>query len=178
MEEQHNDGVLLEQDTMPHADQEPREPVEPVKEVEDEPAKAKEIVVNKESEVEEVKPQMNQVKFADSLILTSYKLPQPKKEKKEQPKKPVSILKPTASKAASPVEQEVPKASAAPQKVTPVVERKVPEKLSPQVKPLLVKPAQKVVEEKEGKEEEKPPGGEAKMVEERTEEAPKLEPEM
>ena len=172
VEEEGNDGCISEQDVVPQSDQQPEETVEPVKEVEDEPPK--EVVINEESKVEELKPQMNQVKFADSLVLTSYKTPQPKKEKKEQPKRPVSILKPAVTKTESPSpEQKITKVSSPDpvKKVTPVVERKVPEKL-PQAKPLL-KSLQEVGEKTEEKQEEKPLENEVKVAEERTEEPPK-----
>ena len=172
VEEEGNDEGTSEQDVVPQSDQQPEEPVKPVKEVEDEPPK--EVVINEESKVEELKPQMNQVKFADSLVLTSYKSPQPKKEKKEQPKRPVSILKPAVTKTESPSpEQKVTKVSSPDpvKKVTPAVERKVPEKL-PQVKPLL-KSVQEVGEKTEEKQEEKPLENEVKVAEERTEEPPK-----
>ena len=168
-EEDQNDGGTSEQDVVPQSDQQPEEPVN---EVEDEPPK--EVIINEESKGEELKPQMNQVKFADSLVLTSYKSPQPKKEKKEQPKRPVSILKPAVTKTESPSpEQKVTKVSSPDpmKKVTPVVERKVPEKL-PQAKPVL-KSVQEVGEKTEKKQEEKPLENEVKVAGERTEEPPK-----
>jgi len=173
-----NDGGLFKQDEVPQPDQEPGELVEPIKEVEVEPPK--EAVIDRRSGVEMLKPQTNQVKFADSLILTSYKSPQPKKEKKEQPTKPTSILKPSVSKAMSPSPgHEVPKVSAVPEKkVSPAVERKVPDKPLRQVKPSPVKPSQEDDGKTEEKEEETPPTAEAKMAEERTQEPPKLEPEI
>ena len=82
VEEEQNKNVPEEQEIIPQTTQDPGEPVEPVNEVEDRPPKKD--VEDKDCEVEETKPQMNQVKFADSLILTSYKPPPPKKEKKEQ----------------------------------------------------------------------------------------------
>lgn len=170
--EEENDGGTLEQDVVPQSNQQPEEPEEPVNEVEDETSK--EVIINEESKVEELKPQMNQVKFADSLVLTSYKSPQPKKEKKAQPKRPVSILKPTVTKTESPSpEQKVTKVSSPGpmKKVTPVVERKVPEKL-PQAKPVL-KSVQEVGEKTEKKQGEKPLENEVKVAEERTEEPPK-----
>ena len=124
---------------------------------------------------------MNQVKFADSLILTSYKPPPPKKEKKEQPKKPVSILKPAASKVESPSnEHEAPKVTPvhSPVKKDSPVQRKVPDKPLRLVKPLPVKPEGEVKENTVSIEEEKAPVEETKVVEERTEEPPKLEPEV
>ena len=176
-EEEQNDRGSSEQDVVPQSDQQLEEPGEPVKEVEDEPPKE---AVNEGSKVEELKPQMNQVKFADSLVLTSYKSPQPKKERKEQPKRPVSILKPAVTKTESPTpEQKVPKVSLPdPQKkVTPVVGRKVPENL-PQVKPLLKSVQGVGGKTAEEKQEEKPLDNEIKVAEERTEESPKLEPDV
>lgn len=168
-----------EQDVVPQVNQEPQvpmepvEPVEPVKRVLDEPPK--ELVVTKERKVEEVKPQINQVKFADSLVLTSYKSPQPKKEEKEQPVKPVSILKPAVTKVETPSPEL--KAPSAPEKnVTPVVERKVPDKLL-KVKP-PVKPVKEAGGKAEKKEEEKSPESELKVAQENMEEPPKLEPDV
>lgn len=181
VEEEQNKNVPEEQEIIPQPTQdpgEPVEPVEPVNEVEDGPPKKD--VEDKDCEVEETKPQMNQVKFADSLILTSYKPPPPKKEKKEQPKKPVSILKPAASKVESPSnEPEAPKVQVlSPLKKDSPVKRKVPDKPLRLVKPLPVKPEGEVKEKTVSIEEEKAPVEETKVVEERTEEPPKLEPEV
>lgn len=181
VEEEQNKNVPEEQEIIPQPTQdpgEPVEPVEPVNEVEDGPPKKD--VEDKDCEGEETKPQMNQVKFADSLILTSYKPPPPKKEKKEHPKKPVSILKPAASKVESPSnEPEAPKAPVlSPLKKDLPVQRKVPDKPLRLVKPLSVKPEGQVKEKTVSIEEEKAPVEETKVVEERTEEPPKLEPEV
>ena len=182
VEEEQNKNVLEEKDIMPQPTQDPGEPVEPaepVNEVEDVPPKKE----DKDCEVEETKPQMNQVKFADSLILTSYKPPPPKKEKKEQPKKPTSILKPAASKVESPSnEPEAPKVPVLSplKKDSPVQRIKVPDKPLRLVKPLPVKPEGEVKEKAVSIEEEKAPAPveETKAAEERTEEPPKLEPEV
>ena len=179
VEEEQNKNVPEKQEIIPQPTQDPGEPVEPVNEVEDGPPKKD--VEDKDCEVEETKPQMNQVKFADSLILTSYKPPPPKKEKKEQPKKPVSILKPAASKVESPSnEHEAPKVTPvhSPVKKDSPVQRKVPDKPLRLVKPLPVKPEGEVKEKTVSIEEEKAPVEETKVVEERTEEPPKLEPEV
>lgn len=179
VEEEQNKNVPEKQEIIPQPTQDPGEPVEPVNEVEDGPPKKD--VEDKDCEVEETKPQMNQVKFADSLILTSYKPPPPKKEKKEQPKKPVSILKPAASKVESPSnEHEAPKVTPvhSPVKKDSPVQHKVPDKPLRLVKPLPVKPEGEVKEKTVSIEEEKAPVEETKVVEERTEEPPKLEPEV
>lgn len=178
VEEEQNKNVPEEQGIIPQPTQDPGEPVEPVNEVEDGPPKND--VEDKDCEVEETKPQMNQVKFADSLILTSYKPPPLKKEKKEQPKKPVSILKPAASKVESPSnEPEAPKVPVlSPLKKDSPVHRKVPDKPLRLVKPLPVKPEGEVKEKTVSTEEEKALVEETKVVEEKTEEPPKLEPEV
>lgn len=179
VEEEQNKNVPEEQEIIPQPTQDPGDPLEPVNEVEDGPPKKD--VEDKDCEVEETKPQMNQVKFADSLILTSYKPPPPKKEKKEQPKKPVSILKPAASKVESPSnEPEAPKVTPvhSPLKKDSPVQHKVPDKPLRLVKPLPVKPEGEVKEKTVSIEEEKAPVEETKVVEERTEEPPKLEPEV
>ena len=178
VEEEQNKNVPEKQEIIPQPTQDPGEPVEPVNEVEDGPPKKD--VEDKDCEVEETKPQMNQVKFADSLILTSYKPPPLKKEKKEQPKKPVSILKPAASKVESPSnEPEAPKVPVlSPLKKDSPVQRKVPDKPLRLVKPLPVKPEGEVKEKTVSTEEEKALVEETKVVEEKAEEPPKLEPEV
>ena len=175
-EEEENVDDTHEQNVVPEPAEEPvHVVVEPVKEEEEKPGLEE---VPKKSEVEELKMQTHQVKFSDSLILTSFKSPPPKEEKKEQP--PIKpILKPVTSKTESlPPGREEPKVTPTPQKrVTPAVEFKVAGK-PPLVKPSPVVPV-KVVDgvKTEKKEEEKPPE-EAKIAEEKTQEPPKLEPEM
>ena len=171
-EEEETVNDTKEQNVAPEPAEEPvHVEVGPVKEVEEKPAPDE---VPEKSEVEEPKMQTHQVKFSDSLILTSFKSPPPTEEKKEQP--PIKpILKPVASKTESlPPKHEEPKVTQAPQKrVTPALERKVVGK-----PPLVKPPPVKVVDEMktEEKEEEKQPD-EAKMAEEKTQEPPKLEPE-
>lgn len=148
------------------------------KEVENEPVAQKLNDVPQKTEVEMPKPQTHQVKFSDSLILTSFKSPPSKEEEKEQVIKP--ILKPTVSKAESPtLKREEPKVASATQKrTTPLLERKVVEK-PPLLKPPPVAPVQPVEEMKtEENNEEKRPEEEEKVAEERVEVAPKLEPEV
>ena len=148
------------------------------KEVDNEPVAQKLNDVPKKTEVEMPKPQTHQVKFSDSLILTSFKSPPSKEEGKEQVIKP--ILKPTVSKAESPtLKHEEPKVASATQKrTTPLLERKVVEK-PPLLKPPPVAPVQPVEEIKtEEKNEEKRSEEEEKVAEEREEVAPKLEPEV
>lgn len=132
--------------------------------------------VPKKSEVQELKMQTHQVKFSDSLILTSFKSPPPKEEKREQlPIKP--ILKPATSKIESlPLRPEESKVIPTPQKrVTPAVERK---DAPPLVKPLPMMPVKVVDDIKTEKKDEKKQSEEAKMAEEKTQEPPKLEPEI
>lgn len=148
------------------------------KEVENEPVAQKLDDVPQKTEVEMPKPQTHQVKFSDSLILTSFKSPPSKEEGKEQVIKP--ILKPTVSKVESPtLKREEPKVASATQKrTTPLLERKVVEK-PPLLKPPPVAPVQPVEEMKtEEKSEEKRSEEEEKVAEEREEVAPKLEPEV
>lgn len=175
-EEEENLDDTQEQNVAPEPAAEPvHVEVEPVKEVEEKPAPEE---VPKKSEVEEPKMQTHQVKFSDSLILTSFKSPPPKEEKKEQP--PIKpILKPAASKTESPPPKgEELKVTPAPLKrVTPVLEHKVADK-PPLVKPPPVVPVKVVDDIKTEEKEEKKQPEEAKMAEEKTEEPPKLEPEM
>ena len=164
---------VQEQDVVPEPAEEPvHVEVEPEKEVEDEPVPKE---VPQKTEAETPKPQTHQVKFSESLILTSFKSPPPKEEKKEQVIKP--ILKPAVSKAESPTAKHEEKVAPATQKrVTPVLERKVADR-PPLVKPPPVVPVQ--VAEKvqtEEKDEQKKPEEEARMAEERA--PPKLEPEV
>lgn len=162
-----SDQRPLEEDIVPELDHEIRDPVVPVTEVEEE--LPKEVSVNNQSKVEEVKPQVNQVKFADSFILTSYK-PQSKKEKKEQPVRPVSILKPTLAKPEEKVSVPVPQKKAA-----FIVERELPGDLSKVRKPLV-----KAVNDETGKNpevnKEEEPKTKVQYEEEREEEPPKVEP--
>lgn len=185
-EEEENVDDTQEQNIVPEPAEEPvHVEVEPVEEEEEELEEEEEEEekrgleeVPKKSEVEELKMQTHQVKFSDSLILTSFKSPPPKEQKKDQP--PIKpILKPTTSKTESlPPGHEEPKVTPTPQKrVTPAVEFKVAGK-PPLVKPSPVVPVKVVDDVKtEKKEEEKPPE-EAKIAEEKTQEPPKLEPEM
>lgn len=172
VEEEHFDNVPGE-NVVPQPYEEPVE-VEPAKEVEDEPASKE---VPKKSEVEEPKPQTHQVKFSESLVLTSFKSPSPKEERKEQAIKP--ILKPAVSKTESPPpKREEPKVSLPPQKrAAPVLEQKVVAK--PPLRVVKPPPVVPVVEDVRAEEKkEKQPEEEAKAAEERTEEPPKLEPEV
>lgn len=179
-EEEENVDDTQEQNIVPEFAEEPvHVEVEPVKEVETEKEeKLGPEDVPKKSDVEELTMQMHQVKFSDSLILTSFKSPPPKEEKKEQlPLKP--ILKPATNKTESLLpRRDDPKVTPTPQKrVTPAVERKVAG-TPPLVKPSPAMPVKVVDDIKtEKKEEEKQPE-EAKMAEEKTQEPPKLEPEM
>ena len=164
-----------EQNVVPEPAEEPEHvELEPLKDEEQKPFPEE---VPKKSEVEEPKMQTHQVKFSDSLILTSFKSPPPKDEKKEQaPIKP--ILKPATSKTESlPPKHDEPKAIPAPQKkVTPVLEHKVESK-PPLVKPPPVVPVKVVDDLKTEEKEDKKQPDEVKMAEEKTQEPPKLEPE-
>ena len=181
-EEEENVDDTQEQNAVPEPAEEPVhievEPVKEEKEEEEEEEKPGPEEVPKKSEVEELKMQTHQVKFSDSLILTSFKSPPPKEEKKEQP--PIKpILKPATSKTESlPPRREESKMTPTPQKrVTLAAEHKVAG-TPPLVKPLPVMPVKVVDDIKtEEKEEEKQPE-KAKMAEEKTQEPPKLEPEM
>ena len=157
-EEEENVDDTQEQNVVPESAEEPvHVEVEPVKEVETEKEeKPGPEDVPKKSDVEELKMQTHQVKFSDSLILTSFKSPPPKEEKKEQPPlKP--ILKPATNKTESlPPRCEDPKVTTTPQKrVTPTVERKVAS-TPPLVMPSPAMPVKVVDDIKtEKKEEEK-----------------------
>ena len=172
-EESFND--IQERNVVPEPAEEP-DPVEeePAKEVEEEPAPKE---VPKKSEAEEPKLQTHQVKFSDSLILTSFKSPSPNEEKKVQP--PIKpILKPAVKTESPPPKRGEPKVTpASPKRVMPVLERKVADK-PPLVKPTAVVPDQVVGVQTEQKEEEKQPEEEPKMAEEKTEDPPKLEPQV
>ena len=174
-EEEENADDTQEQHVAPESSEEPvHVEVEPVKEVEEDPAPDE---VHKKSEVEEPKMQtVHQVKFSDSLILTSFKPPPPTDEKREQP--PIKpILKPVASKAeSSPPKRDEPKVTPSPQKrETPALDRKVPGK-PPLVKPPPVRPVEVVGEMKTEEKVEEKQTDEAKIAEEKTQEPPKLEP--
>ena len=175
-EEEENVDDTQEENVVPEPAEEPvHVEVEPVKEEEEKSGLEE---VPKKNEVEELKMQTHQVKFSDSLILTSFKSPPPKEEKNEQP--PIKpILKPATSKTESLLPgREEPKVTSTPQKrVTPAVELKVAGK-PPLVKPLPVVPVKVVDDIKMEKKEEEKLLEEAKMAEEKTQEPPKLEPEM
>lgn len=157
----------IEADVLTQADHELSDPVVPVAEVKDE--LPKEASVKKENTVKEVKPLVNEVKFADSLILTSYK-PQMKKEKKDQPVKPVSILKPTVAKKEEEISVPAPLTN-----IAPVVEHKVSTDL-PKLKPLLKPVLNQSVKKSETKDKEEKPADKMQEREERTEQPPKVEP--
>ena len=171
------------QDVVSESPEEPmRVEEEPVKEEEGEPAPK--VVEEKPAPKEvpkiedgEPKQQTHQVKFSDSLILTSYKSPPPGEEKKEQsPIKP--ILKPALKTESPPLKREQPKVQPpSPKRVMPVLERKVADR-PPLVKPPLAVQVQVAGVQTEQKEEEKQPAEEPKMAEEKTEEPPKLEPQV
>lgn len=169
---------VKEEVVMPEPVEEPAQIEKELEKVADnEPVAQKLIDIPQKTEVIMPKPQTHQVKFSDSLILTSFKSPPSKEEGKEQVIKP--ILKPTVSKAESPtLKREEPKvASATQERTTPLLERKVVEK-PPLLKPPPVAPVQPVEEMKtEEKNEEKRPE-EEEVAEEREEVAPKLEPEV
>lgn len=149
------------------ADHELSDPVVPVAEVKDE--LPKEASLRKENTVKEVKPLVNEVKFADSLILTSYK-PQMKKDKKDQPVKPVSILKPTAAKKEEEIRLPAPLTN-----IAPAVEHKVSTDL-PKLKPLLKPVLNQSAKKSETKDKEEKPAHKMQEGEERTEQPPKIEP--
>lgn len=176
-EEEENADDTQEQHVAPESSEEPvHVEVEPVKEVEEDPASDE---VPKKSEVEEPKMQtVHQVKFSDSLILTSFKSPPPTDEKREQP--PIKpILKPVTSKVeSSPPKRDEPKVTPSPQKrETPALDRKVAGK-PPLVKPPPVRPVEVVGEMKTEEKVEEKQTDEAKIAEEKTQEPPKLEPAM
>lgn len=165
-----NNQEPIEADVVAQADHElsdPVVPVVPVAEVKDE--LPQEASVKKENTVREVKPLVNEVKFADSLILTSYK-PQMKKEKKDQPVKPVSILKPTVAKKEEEISVPAPLTN-----IAPVVEHKVSTDL-PKLKPLLKPVLNQSVKKSETKDKEEKPADKMQEREERTEQPPKVEP--
>lgn len=149
---------------------------EPEKGVEGEPVAQKRTEVPQKAEEETPKPQTHQVKFLDSLILTSFKSPSSKEEKKEPVPKP--ILKPSVSKSESPMlTHEEPKVVPSKQKrTTPLLEHKGVEK-PPLPKPPPVAPVQPV-EKMKTEDEEKKPDEEGKVTEEREEVPPKQEPEV
>ena len=177
-EEDENVDDTKEQNVVPEPAEEPvHVEVEPVKEEEEEEKSAPEEVPEK-SEVEEPKVQTHQVKFSDSLILTSFKSPPPKEEKKEQP--PIKpILKPAATKTESPpLKPEEAKVTPTPQKrVTPVVECQVTGK-PPLVKTSPTVPVKVVDDMKTEEKEDEKQREEAKMAEEKMQEPLKLETEM
>lgn len=150
---------------------------EPENEVEDEPVAQKPSEVPQKAEEETHKAQKHQVKFSDSLILTSFKSPSPKEEKKEPVVKP--ILKPSPT-----FTRKEPKVAPGTQKrTTPLFERKEVEK-PPLPKPPPVAPVQSVEamktedEEKKLDEEGKKLDEEGKVGGEREEVSPKQEPEV
>lgn len=162
-----NNQEPIEVDLVAQVDHELRDPVVPVAEVKDE--LPKEASVKKENTVEENKPLVNQVKFADSLILTSYK-PQTKKEKKDQAVKPVSILKPTVAKKEEEISAPAPLTN-----IAPVAEHKVPNDL-PKLKPLLKPVLNQSAKKSETKDKEEKPADKMQEGEERIEQPPKVEP--
>lgn len=174
-EEEENADDTQEQSVVPEPAEEPVHiEVGPVIEVEEDPAPDE---VPKESKVEEPNMQtVHQVKFSDSLILTSFKSPPLTDEKREQP--PIKpILKPVTSKTeSSPPKCDEPKVTPAPQKrETPALDRKVAGK-PPLVKPPPVRPVEVVGEMKTEEKVEEKQTDEAKIAKEKTQEPPKLEP--